>query len=377
VKRLAVVISSFEIGGTEHQMSQLITRLDRRRFDVHPVCLRRTGTLLADVEAVAGPVTEFPLRSLRSPSTLAHLKDFALWCRRRKIEIVHACDIYANIFALPAAALARVPLRIGSRRGNLPPVYRRNDLLALQRLAYRFAHGVIANSTAAAHRLKADGVDRFRIRTIANGFDPRLLEIDGRRSDRRKLLCIGNLREGKGHDTLLKSFARLLPWFPDATLRLAGDGPSRPSLEALAGTLAIRHRVDFIGQCRDVPRLLAEADIFALASRMEASPNAVIEAMAAGLPVVATNVGGIPELIENGRSGLLVSPDDDAAMAAALAKMITKSDMANSMGEAARQTIRRKYGIERMVREFEALYQNGFAPAARARPEAIGSKRAT
>src|ERR1044071_3288152 len=113
---VAIVLSSFDPGGTERQMSELIRRLDRRRFQVHAVCFRRTGAWLRRVEAAAYEGADFPLRSFKCPTTLLTMGRFVRWLRSRRIAIVHACDLYANIFALPAATLARVPVRIGSRR---------------------------------------------------------------------------------------------------------------------------------------------------------------------------------------------------------------------------------------------------------------------
>jgi glycosyltransferase involved in cell wall biosynthesis len=285
---------------------------------------------------------------------------FARWCREHNIALVQSCDIYANIFALPAAALARVPVRIGSRRGIVNPAGT-PGLLTLQRLAYTFAHRVVANSEAAAACLRDEGVPARKIRTIANGIDLQLFAPAPQRERRRAITTVANLRNGKGHDVLLRAFARVRAQVPDATLQLVGDGVLRPKLEALAAALGLAPAVTFLGHRHDVPEILATSDIFAFPSFMEASPNGVIEAMAARLPVVATHVGGIPEIVEHGRNGLLVPAGDDEALAAALIETIERPAQAAALGEAARQTVAGRYSFERMVHEFEALYEQELA----------------
>lgn len=353
--RVAIVLSSFDRGGTERQMSELICRLDPGRFVVYPVCFRRQGPWLAGVEAAAGRAAEFPLQSFRKPSVLALMSRFARWCRAHDIAIVLACDIYANIFALPAAAMARVPVRIGSRRGIVNPAGTRG-LLLLQRLAYAFAHRIVANSEAAAACLVGERVPGWRVRRIANGIDPGIFTPAPRRERLRTIVTVANLRNGKGHDVLLRAFARVLRRVPDARLLLAGDGVLRSSLECLAVDVGAAGGVTFLGHRDDVPALLHGSDLFAFPSLSEASPNGVIEAMAARLPVVATEVGGIPEIIESGRNGVLVPARDDEALAAALVHLIERPAEAAALAEAARQTIEMRYSYERMVSEFEALF---------------------
>ena len=352
---IAIVVTSFDAGGTERQMSELMCRIDQQRFKVHPVCFSRQGIWLSKVEGALGAAAEFPLRSFRTPRVAGRALQFARWCRAHKIALVQTCDIYSNIFALPGAALGGVPVRIGSRRGIVNPAGT-PGLLTLQRLSYRFAHRVVANSGASTACLLEEGVPETKIRTIANGIDLDVFGPAPRRLPLRVIATVANLRRGKGHDTLLRAFARVVRRAPDVRLHLIGEGALRPALEQLAVDLGIAAHVEFLGHCHDVPARLADTDLFAFPSLMEASPNGVIEAMAARLPVVATRVGGIPEMIEDGRNGLLVPPQNDEALAAALLRVIEAPALAAALGDAARQTIERRYSYERMVNEFETLY---------------------
>ncbi len=352
---IAIVVTSFEPGGTERQMTELIRRLDPHRFRVHVGCFRRTGAWLPRVEAVAEEVAQFPLRSFASPGTLAALWNFATWLRERDIAVVQACDLYANVFALPGAALARVPVRIGARRELAPPDKTRAHLTA-QRLAYRTAHRVVANSSAGADRLRQEGVPADRTLLIPNGVDLSQFPIAGPRSRRRIVATVANLRPEKGHDVLLRAAALVRHRVPDARFRIIGDGPMRAPLQALAASLGVDEIVQFLGHREDVAALLATSDLYAFPSRTEAFPNGLIEGMAAGLPVVASGVGGILELVSDRRNGLLVPPDDAAALADALIELMDTPPLADALASAARRTIEARYSFERMVTAFTDLY---------------------
>src|SRR5689334_11958042 len=212
-------------------MTELIQRFDRSRFDVRVACFHKEGAWLPRVEACA-PVTAFPIRGFARPATLARAASFARWCRAQRIAVVQTCDLYANAFALPGAALAGVPVRIGSRRELNPD--KSGAQLLLQRLAYRCAHRVVANSTAAARQLESEGIARARIAIIRNGVT---LNGSSRREPGqpiRRIITVANLRREKAHDTLLDAAASLVRMHPELTFSIVGDGPLRADLERRA-----------------------------------------------------------------------------------------------------------------------------------------------
>ena len=357
---VAVFLTAFEPGGTERQMIELIRRLDPARFRVHVACFHRTGAWLARAAERAASVTEFAISGLARPGTLAQMLAFARWCRREHIAVVQTCDLYANIFGLPAAALARVPVRIGSRRELNPD--KTPGQIRLQRQAYRFATKVVANSSAAQAMLVSEGLATTSTAVVANGVDvesfpPRSPE---RRSSGPTLITVANLRREKNHETLIAAAAALASHFPALRVRIVGGGPRRQALESLAASEGLQDRVEFLGHREDVGTLLADADVFVLPSRSEAFPNGAIEAMAAGLPVIASAVGGLRDLIDDGRTGLLVQhPDDAGAFAAAVHRVLTDGGLAARLGAAARAEVRDRYSFERMVHAFEDLYVTG------------------
>jgi glycosyltransferase involved in cell wall biosynthesis len=357
---VAVFLTSFHPGGTERQMTELVQRLDRGRFEVHVACFHREGSWLSRMESHAS-VTEFPIQGFARPQTLAQAAAFARWCRARRIAVLQTCDLYANTFALPAATLARVPLRIGSRRELNPD--KTAAQIALQRHAYRCAHGVVANSEAAAGQLRLEGISANRIHVIPNGIE--IVRYDARRGVRpvTTIVTVANLRSEKAHEVLLHAARRLAARHRALRYLIVGDGPRRTELMALATSLGLNAQVTFVGHRDDVPALLAQADLFVLPSRSEAFPNGAMEAMAAGLPVIASRVGGLVDLIEDGRTGILVSPAEPPQFAAAIEELVLNPERAFALGSAARDEVARRYSFERMVGAFEQLYFTQLAAA--------------
>jgi glycosyltransferase involved in cell wall biosynthesis len=349
-----MVLTSFDVGGTEHQMVELARRLDPALFRVHLACFHRRGPLLARVPASI-PIETFPIRGFGRPGFVRESWRFGRWCRSIRARLVHACDLYANVFALPAAALARVEARIGSRREILTGD-KSAAQLAAQRLAYGTAAFVVANSHAAVRQLLAEGVSPRRIRLVPNGVDLSAFEPRHVKRELRRVVMVANLRPEKGHDTLIDAVPHVLDAHPHAEFIVAGDGPLAPQLASRAQSRGVTHRLTFIGRSDDVPALLRSSDIFVLPSRSEALPNAVIEAMAAGLPVVASRVGGIPELISPGVNGTLVPPDDPQALAAAIVDLMERPSFARTLGWAARALVEQEYSFDRMVTRVTSMY---------------------
>jgi L-malate glycosyltransferase len=361
-------MTSFERGGTERQMTELVSRLDRDLWDVHLVCFDARGPWFRRAAEHASSIVEFKVTSFARLDVLRHVWRFARWCRIRRIGVVQATEIYSNIFALPAAAIAGVPARIGSRRGLNSD--RTRGLVALQRLAYRCATAIVANSRASADQLQREGVPARKISMIHNGLDDATYVPRPARPSPRNVTVVANLRRLKGHDVLVDASAIILRRFPDARFEFIGEGPERGALEARAAALGVAHAIAFAGRSDDIPARLAAADIFVLPSRSESFPNAILEAMAAGLPIVASGVGGILELIENGRTGWLTPPGEAAPLADRVMHLMAGPDEAAKMGAAARADALARFSFDRMIAGFDELYlseltRRGAAPAGR------------
>jgi glycosyltransferase involved in cell wall biosynthesis len=336
-------------------MTELIRRLDRERFVVHVACFRRTGEWLPRVEGSVASITEFPLNGFARAGTLQQLMSFGKWCRQQRIRVIQTCDFYSNVFGLPGALLGGVDIRIGSRRELNPD--KSPAQIRLQRLAYRAATRIVANSPAAAAMLASEGVAQRKVSVIANGLEGTAYVGSRRTGPIRRVITIANLRPEKSHETLIAAAPLLQRTHPDLRYLIVGDGSRRAELEALARVKGVDGLFEFLGHREDVPQLLADADAFVLPSRSEAFPNCLLEAMAAGLPVVASAVGGILDLVEPGRTGILVPPSDAQALAAALRTLTADPAQARAMGAAARCEVLARYSFDRMVRAFEDLYE--------------------
>jgi glycosyltransferase involved in cell wall biosynthesis len=369
---IVLMVTSLDIGGTERQTVELVRRLDPNRFRVHLACFHQRGALLTEVPSTIR-MESFPLHGFRSTDGLVQLGRFARWCRSIGARLVHTCDLYANIFGLTGAALAGVPARIGSRREVLT-----GDKSRLQRAgqhaAYRLAHAVVANSSAAVAQLEREGVPSRKIRLIPNGVDADRFALRAPDGPLRRIAMVANLRAEKGHDVLIDAAPAILAAHPDAEFLLAGDGPQADALATRARQRGVADRIVFLGACGNVPDVLAGSDLFVLPSRSEALPNAVIEAMAAGLPVVASEVGGIPELIANGVTGLMVRPGDAGALATAIVHLLDHPEQAAALGQAARDHVTREFGFGRLVARVEHLYLSTIErQAGLAMPRAVGA----
>jgi 1,4-alpha-glucan branching enzyme len=193
---------------------------------------------------------------------------------------------------------------------------------------------------------------------VPNGLDADRFVLPPRRSPRRKVVVVAYLRREKGHDVLIDSAPAVLRRFPDASFEFVGDGAEREALISRARDRGVLDRITFAGHAEDVPERLARADIFALPSRSEAFPNAVLEAMASGLPIVATGIGGICELIEHERNGLLVAPGDHQTLATQICRLMDDEALARRLSQSARAHVHARYSFDRMVAQFEELYLN-------------------
>jgi glycosyltransferase involved in cell wall biosynthesis len=379
--RIAFCIDNMNVGGTELNAVRLAERLDQARFELRVVCLQMDGPLVARYEAAGVPVDRFPIPSLYAPATARQGMRLAAHLRRHRIDVFHAHDIYSNIFAVPWARLAGAKV-IASRRWweAFPGAHWR----MATRVSYRMAHTTLANSPAVAELVhRREGLPFRRIVVVPNfldraAFSPPSPEVES--ALRRELGLEGgpvvgivaNLLPIKDHAALLRAVARIRPARAGLKLVLVGDGECREPLERLAAELGIRDAVVFAGRRPNQPNLHHLFDVSVLCSTSEGLPNSVLEAMAAGRPVVATRVGAVPDAVLDGETGLLVAPGDVDALAGALAELLDDPGRARRMGAAAQSRARQEYSEERAVSTLERLYYRLAGGGDRARVELAG-----
>jgi glycosyltransferase involved in cell wall biosynthesis len=372
------MINSLETGGTERQFVEIAHSL-KSGHSVHLGCIQRKGSFLdsAGLDGF-GEVRQFglggSLYGLQSIRSRWHLMRHL---RKSEIAVAHSFDFYTNLTLIAAAKLARVPVVIGSHRqlGDLltPAQFR------AQLAVFRYCDRVVCNSHAAAGRLLRAGLPSHKVIVIGNGLPLAAFAESAPAIKRRegvfRVGMIGRMNAGyKNQGQFLRAAARLGQRFSNVEFLLVGDGPLRPQLERQAADLGLQSRVSFLGDRRDITAILASIDLSVVPSASESLSNVILESMAAGVPVVATDVGGNSELGGDGRL-LLVSPNDDEALAAGLARMLEDDELRSAMARKAREFACENFSIERVRRQYCELYAE--ALASRGKTAGLRSKAGT
>jgi len=377
---VAYVIPRMSIGGAQTHLLHVLRLLDRRRFTPVLCCLATDrddrADLLDRVRELGVPVLDARLpdtaNSMVRPGSLLQLVGIAREFRRRRVRIVHSYLFHANWFGTLAARLAGIPIAIISKR-SIDVYPRARDRWAC-RAVNRMADRVTAVAGAVRDHVHAtEGCPLEKIVVIPNGIDIDRFPLAGA-SDHRPapeaagtvMGTISRLVWKRGHEELLQAATIVRRAEPSVRLVIVGDGPLRPALEEHARRLGLDGEVRFLGAVHDAARLLPGFDVFVLSSVLEGMSNALLEAMAAGRPVVATRVGGNPELVIDGETGLLVPPRDPEALAEALLRLVRDPGLARRLGEGARRRVESQFTLAAMVGRLEGLYGDLLAERSRA-----------
>lgn len=377
-KRILQFIPSFHQGGSERQAISITRRLkDDGLFEVHVATLNKHGALLCEAQDLgAGEMPEFSLTSFHDANFLRQLLRCVRYLKDKKIDLVHTHDFYTNVFGITAAALAGVPVRIASKR-ETGAVRSRAQQFA-EKLAFSGATTVVANSEAVRSYLAQRSIAASKICVIHNGVD--LTRFNGSRPRRSEVLTglglgdlnggqlvtlVANLRHDVKNVPLFLRAARLVAArLPDTRFIVAGEGPLKTELEKLAIDIGIGDRTHFVGRATEVSCLLSISDVCVLTSKAEGFSNSILEYMAAGRPVVATNVGGAAEAIIHGETGYLVSSDDNDAMADNIVELLNDAELAARFGEKGRSIIEERFGLDRQMAKITELYESAFSRSA-------------
>lgn len=351
-----LMTNSFETGGSERQFSLMAKALRQRGFSLLIGCIQKNGPFQSGL----GEITEFPCGgSLYAPESWASRIHLARFLRHRGIKIAHAFDLYSNLMLIPAARLAGVPAVLGSHR-QIGVCFRPSQLRA-QALGLRLSHRVVCNSRAAAQSLFDQGLPQRKIEVIPNGlpsdvFAPAAPALPQSPEKLRVGMVARMNNPVKNYPGFLHAAARLAPKFPQLDFVLVGDGPLRPELEQLAKSLGLEGRALFLGDRRDIPAVLASLDVSVLNSFSESLSNAILESMAAGLPVVATHVGGNSDLVGEGETGFLIPSDDEAALAGAIERLVAQPDLRAAFGRKGREIALANYSMDSIADRYVELY---------------------
>lgn len=363
-------VNELKIGGAEQQLLELVRGIDKSRF--HPIVapLYPDGALDAEFRSIDGvEVVDLHRRGKYDPSPLWRL---ASLLRTRRVHIVQPFLTPSTFFGLLPALLVGTPVTIVTERCGIRRV--RGGGYKLYRTVEdqlsRFADAIIPNSASGRELLIERGLSPEKTRVIYNGINRDRLRADrgtiaeirertGTPKGGQVVGILASLTPAKGHDVLLRAAARLAGGRPELRWAIVGDGPLRSDLEALATGLSLEGRVTFFGNQRNVADFLAAFDLLVSSSRdNEGCSNSILEAMALGVPVVATDVGGNRELVRDRTTGYLTPVGDHKALAAVIESALTNTAERSAIADEAQRMIDSRFGLERMVRDYEDLYAN-------------------
>lgn len=353
--RVLLCVDNFHRGGTQTQLVALANGLVASgKLDVYVACLKREGPLLEELELDPSRVLQYPLHRFDSVAGVRAAWRLARDVRERSIPLVHAFDFYGNVLCTMARVFTPSMKLVVSRRYLDLSDRRRHRWGEL--VAYKAAHRVVFNSEEVARELLDRGaVAARKIRVIPNGVLPGNGSQVARSLENPRLGIVASLVADKGHEVLLRAAAKTVARYPSLELVVVGGGPREGELRTLAGELGIGANTRFVGQAPNPRHWMRTFDVAVLSSHREGMPNAVLEYLAEGRPVVATAVGGVPEVLGNGLFGMLVSPGDPDGLADAVLRLLEDPALRSSLSERARKRAA-EFGFEAMIRRTLDMY---------------------
>lgn len=363
--RILQTIETGGPGGAERVMINLVSRLHQDRAHGVSSLLIRSGWLMDRLIETGAPLHQLELKRSIDPF---FLRSLVRLIRRERVGLIHSHEFAMTLYGGVAGAITGVPV-VSTIHGRsyYPDAPRR--VQALRMLSRR------SRMVAVSDELRGFLTDSLGVRgveVIPNGIDVDRYSGGAREATRAELGfgpddvvigAVGNLYPVKGHTVLIEAVARLAPAFPTLRIAIAGRGDEESALRTQAKEAGLGDRLHLLGFRDDVPALLSAFDLYTLPSFSEGQSLALMEAMAAGLPIVASRVGGNPELLREGESGLLFDAGDSAGLAEALRRLIDDPELSRRLGAAARIRARKEFGVERMVDRYLALYQTLGFPA--------------
>lgn len=363
-RRLKVLhlLVSLPVGGAEDLVAAMVRGLDPGRFDAGVACIGFPGPVGEELAAAGYPVSRLGL-DIKHTSAWRLVADVRRLLQEQRPDILHTHLYHPNLYGRLAALGLGLPGVVAAVHNSYTRVkiHRRLWNYLLARVSDRV---LVGSAQVFSDVRRYDGVPDPRLLLLPYGIRLDELDTEVSREEARRTLrvsgfvlgAVGRLEEQKGHDQLLAALAQVRRQIPDFTLLLVGDGRRREALERQAAESGLADRVRFLGTRRDLPIIYRSLDLFVQPSRWEGLPLALLKAMGAGLPVLATRVSGVREVVSDGGNGRLVAPGDPEALALALAQLYQQPESRARMGAAARLTIRDRYSLKAMLARLESLY---------------------
>lgn len=347
-------------GGTERQLTEMARALDPLRFQVHVGCFHM-GVRADELRSAGIPVLRLPVTSFIKPSALLGAWQLRHYLQQHKIRLVHTFDYPLNCFGVPVARACGTPVVLSSQRFHRQLAPR--SYLPLLRITDRLATAVVVNSDSVRQEMiQHEHMAASRVHLCYNGIDIGRFHPGARRrlpQFQDASLVVGVvclLRPEKGLETLLHGFAQLPHPDPGFRLLIVGSGPELPGLQVLADKLNIRERCVFQPAVADVVPWLRSIDIFVLPSLSEALSNSLMEAMACGCACIASCVGGNPELVREGETGLLFQPGNAQELSEKLARLVHHPNLRDGLARTSTKMVRERFSLQASAARMEQIY---------------------
>lgn len=362
--RILLLSTSMGMGGADQQVLILARAMRARGHEVRIISLAPLGQMGEEAEREGIPIQSLGLR--RNLGFFPGLMRLVRVIRQARPDILHSHMVHANLIASAVRAMAPVPRLIATIHSINPGGPFR---VAAYRLSSRMVDQfTIISRLSADHYVSIGAVPRERLQVIPNTVDIERFQrsLPARAALRKELgvadrfvwIAVGRFEEAKDYPTMIGGFARLVSSRPDALLLLVGKGSLKEEVEQLIRQHGLEEQVRFLGVRRDVPELLSTADGYVLSSAWEGMPVVLLEAAALELPIVATRVGGVAEVVDDGSTGILVQPGDPASLAEAMGRIQSLSPEERArMGARGRSLVEQRYGTERVMDVWERLYR--------------------
>ncbi len=368
IKVLHLISNKYGIGGAEKFLLDMSEEFDTDRFSVSYCNVFSAENNIFLKEIRKRKFECFEVKGTSWTDLPKMVRQLVSFMRREQFDVVHTQLLHGSIVGQLGARLAGVPVRVITRQYTNDCYHQgHTGLRNLDAFVARQATKVIAISNAVRNDLLEQGVHSDRIELIYNGISLKPFDQNGDSSELRDafpgkylIAFVANLNQRKGHEYLLRAMAQLTSQFKDIHLLLIGEGDLRTKLENLTAQLKLENNVSFLGHQENVPVLLKEIDLYVHASVLEPLGIAILEAMAAGKCVVATAVGGVPEIIEHGQTGFLVASKDIEGMVKAISYARENPKLIQEVANAGREHVEKNFSIQAIVKKYQELYEASF-----------------
>ncbi|MEE9543044.1 MAG: glycosyltransferase [Thermodesulfobacteriota bacterium] len=375
VKKVLYIFATLPIGGAEEHLRTVVANLEPCGFTPMVCCIGEKGIIGEEIEALGVEVTALG-RMKGKGFDPRIIKELMALMKDKKIEIVHTHLYHANMYGRAAALACKIP--VVATEHNVYKSYKRKRSIINRLLAKKTDRIIAVSGAVSDYICSRDSIDPAKVEVIYNGIEVDRFRVPtdeeknkarvelGFDSSQTILGTVSRLSKQKGHTYLLKAMVSLSKSYPDLKLLIVGSGPLDSVLKAEAKELGLLGSVEFLGARRDIPVILEVLDLFVMPSLWEGFPVSLLEAFATGLSVVASNVGGVADAVEDRVSGMLVEPTDVDGLTDSISAVLNDKELRRKLGTNAREVVEERFSVSGMVGSLAKLYDDVLARRGRA-----------